>query len=407
MPRHADFHFLPGAISALKKLKTQRKLNLLFLNCIDVEKGYNLILTIDETTKKILTDILKVPKVEYKKGTTIYDVFHFENGETREDLQRAFKRIAFYGTAYRVECEGERGDYVELTIDDKGNLRGKYVFTHYGTPTDDKPLKFNALTEEAWPGHPGNIHDEFRCKAVHDLVTDLRDEIDTTKEAIQQARARYNGTSFTVEQGFLEAITSRRFKEASKAEIEEDKRLAKEAKETAGIYEKLSNFDETKSNQLVVYSDKPVDDRTLELDYRILRAIKEQYHFDMSDMFAMVGGRLYKDNVGDWFSSVDSLLSKFRSVLVDSSEAFSTLGIPPTNNPDEVKKAYRAIAVKDHPDKTSHLPLEQQLEATHRFMKANTAYETVISRIGSHDIDSLSPTFYLGRISKLFESQHL
>lgn len=51
---------LQKIIAVLKKLKMKRKSDLLFFNCIDVEKGYNLILTIDDTTKKILTSVLKI-----------------------------------------------------------------------------------------------------------------------------------------------------------------------------------------------------------------------------------------------------------------------------------------------------------------------------------------------------------
>lgn len=160
--------------------------------------------------------------IKYKKGTTIFDVFPFRKEETKEDLLKSFKRIAIYGTSYRMRCEGERGDYIELVINNNGDLIGKYVFTDYGEPSKEaKPITFNALTEGVLPNHPGNIYEYFRPKAVYGLIDNLRDDMDATKLAIQNAETNYGRTTFIVEKGFLEALTGRRFKEASKSEIEE------------------------------------------------------------------------------------------------------------------------------------------------------------------------------------------
>lgn len=355
----------------------------------DIEKSLKEL----EERQEGLTEILQVPKVEFDEGTTLYDIFPFMKEETHEDLQRAFKRIAFYGTAYISKAD--EFDRTYLTLAKDGKLRIKYEFDSYSSSPEF--VEADAISGKLYPENPNNLYDEYRSKAVFELIMDIREEIDETYIAIQGAKARYNKTTFAVEKGLMKVLTSKIFEE--EPETDEDKRLAREAKATAGIYEGLSELDQNE-NQLTVYSNKPVDEMTLELDYNILGVIDRDCNFDISDLFSV-----HRDNLGDWFSTADSLLSTFRSVLVGSSEAFSILDIPPTNNPDEVKKAYRAIAVQLHPDKTPHLPYEAQLKATGKFMKASEAYETIMLRIGAHDVDSLSPTFYLGRISRLFENK--
>jgi DnaJ-domain-containing protein 1 len=136
------------------------------------------------------------------------------------------------------------------------------------------------------------------------------------------------------------------------------------------------------------------------MDYRILVAIKDQFHFDLSDLFGMMMGRLHRDNIGDWFGFVDSLLSKYRAVLTNAEESFSSLGIPVTNDEDKIKNAYRAIALATHPDKTIAFSPEEKLNATEKFIEAKKAYMNIMAHIGKHD--ELSPTYYLGRISQLF-----
>ena len=61
----------------------------------------------------------------------------------------------------------------------------------------------------------------------------------------------------------------------------------------------------------------------------------------------------------------------------DAANAYKVLGITKENTNDEVKKAYRKMAVKHHPDKFSQLGEEQQLAAKEKFQKIQEAYETI------------------------------
>jgi DnaJ like chaperone protein len=57
--------------------------------------------------------------------------------------------------------------------------------------------------------------------------------------------------------------------------------------------------------------------------------------------------------------------------------AYSILEIQETATPEEIKKAYRRMAVKYHPDKVSYLGPEIQKSANEKFQKVNEAYQLI------------------------------
>lgn len=61
----------------------------------------------------------------------------------------------------------------------------------------------------------------------------------------------------------------------------------------------------------------------------------------------------------------------------DSSSAYKILEISPDASDEDVKKAYRNMAVKYHPDKVSHLGPEMQKSANEKFQQLNAAYEQI------------------------------
>lgn len=56
---------------------------------------------------------------------------------------------------------------------------------------------------------------------------------------------------------------------------------------------------------------------------------------------------------------------------------YGALGVAENASADDIKKAYRKIAVANHPDKTKHLPKEQQDASAEVFRKAAEAYEVL------------------------------
>lgn len=63
--------------------------------------------------------------------------------------------------------------------------------------------------------------------------------------------------------------------------------------------------------------------------------------------------------------------------IKDSKSAYKILEITPDANDEEIKKAYRRMALKYHPDKVGHLGEEIQKAAKEKFQVLNNAYETI------------------------------
>ncbi|MCH8331476.1 MAG: TerB family tellurite resistance protein [Bacteroidetes bacterium] len=71
------------------------------------------------------------------------------------------------------------------------------------------------------------------------------------------------------------------------------------------------------------------------------------------------------------FNSIKAMFYK------ETSSYYSILEIKKTATDTEVKKAYRKMAVKYHPDKVSHLGEEFKKSAKEKFLKVQEAYESI------------------------------
>jgi len=63
--------------------------------------------------------------------------------------------------------------------------------------------------------------------------------------------------------------------------------------------------------------------------------------------------------------------------IPETDSAYKILEVEPTASNDEVKKAYRQMAMKYHPDKVSHLGEDFRRTADEKFKKVNEAYERI------------------------------
>jgi len=63
--------------------------------------------------------------------------------------------------------------------------------------------------------------------------------------------------------------------------------------------------------------------------------------------------------------------------VADTDSAYKILEVEPTATDDELKKAYRKMAVKYHPDKVHYLGADIQKAAHEKFQKVNEAWEII------------------------------
>lgn len=73
-------------------------------------------------------------------------------------------------------------------------------------------------------------------------------------------------------------------------------------------------------------------------------------------------------------SDVNSVIAMFYR---DTESAYAVLGVSPTANNDEVRAAYRRMAMKNHPDKVATLGPDVQKAAAEKFRQVQEAYEAI------------------------------
>lgn len=76
------------------------------------------------------------------------------------------------------------------------------------------------------------------------------------------------------------------------------------------------------------------------------------------------------------FGSIKAMFYK------DVDTSYKILGVEPTSTNEEIKKAYRQLAVKFHPDKVAHLGEEYLKGAQEKFQKIQEAYENLKKQRG-------------------------
>ncbi|MDY6436997.1 MAG: TerB family tellurite resistance protein [Bacteroidales bacterium] len=83
--------------------------------------------------------------------------------------------------------------------------------------------------------------------------------------------------------------------------------------------------------------------------------------------------------MGVYASDFDSIKAMFVKQVDD---AYTILGIDPSASDDEVKKAYREMAKKNHPDKVAYLGDDVRKDAEKKFQEINDAYDRIKKQRG-------------------------
>ncbi|MBL7135210.1 MAG: TerB family tellurite resistance protein [Candidatus Marinimicrobia bacterium] len=70
--------------------------------------------------------------------------------------------------------------------------------------------------------------------------------------------------------------------------------------------------------------------------------------------------------------------NSIKSIFIgDSNQAYNILNVNPNDDTDTIKKAYRELAIKYHPDKVANLGPEIQQLAEEKFKSINNAYQAI------------------------------
>jgi DnaJ like chaperone protein len=93
------------------------------------------------------------------------------------------------------------------------------------------------------------------------------------------------------------------------------------------------------------------------------------YHPKEVDMVMIISGFM-----GISQKDYESIKAMF---IKDTGSAYQILEVSPDVTDEELKKAYRELAKKHHPDKVSHLGEEVKRAAEEKFTKLNAAYEAI------------------------------
>jgi DnaJ like chaperone protein len=84
------------------------------------------------------------------------------------------------------------------------------------------------------------------------------------------------------------------------------------------------------------------------------------------------------EKMSGYLGIVSSDFISIRNMFIpETDSSYKILEIEPSATDDEVKKAYRKMAVKYHPDKVSHLGEEFRKSADEKFKRVNEAYEKI------------------------------
>ena len=191
------------------------------------------------------------------------------------------------------------------------------------------------------------------------------------------SRGRTRSGDFGISLLVLSAAVMKADGKILKSELEFVKRFFEQQFGNADTREKMMLFKEILKQdidlQQVCYQIKNhmVIHARIQLLHFLFGISKADGHVDVSEVKVIERISNYLGVSSADFNSIKAMFYK------DANAAYKILEVSETATDDEVKKAYRKMAVKFHPDKLIHLGEEFQQSAKEKFQKVNEAYETI------------------------------
>ena len=145
----------------------------------------------------------------------------------------------------------------------------------------------------------------------------------------------------------------------------------------AAVPEAMRMLDEFTRQQVNIYDVGPQIARYMNYSQRL-----QLFHYLVQ--IAMADGQFHKSEksvleaigstIGLNLSDINSVISMFYK---ETNSAYSVLGVSPDATDDEVRTAYRRMAMKNHPDKVATLGPDVQKAAAEKFRQVQEAYEAI------------------------------
>ncbi len=104
-----------------------------------------------------------------------------------------------------------------------------------------------------------------------------------------------------------------------------------------------------------------------------IAALLDISRYEFEQLKAMFYNSSYSNN----YSNNNNNYRRTTNAYESAADAYKTLGITKSATNEEIKKAYRKMAVKNHPDKFAQMGEEYQKAAKEKFQKIQDAYENI------------------------------
>lgn len=224
-----------------------------------------------------------------------------------------------------------------------------------GAMADDNSFKNQTATQQRRGGNKsGNYQEQYRQYRHHTRTGDFTSALLVLSAAVMKADNRL----LKSELDFIRSFFSRQFGESTAAEhIGMLKELLKKEIPLREVCEQIRYFMEHPMRLQMLhylYGIAAADGNVEKTEVRIISQIAGYLGISEKD-----------------YQSIEAMFYK------DSASAYKILEIENTASDEDIKKAYRKMALKYHPDRVSELGEQHAKHAKEMFLKVQEAYEQI------------------------------